>query len=179
MKGQEADEVLARFGEGTALSLRRYRQFIADGIAAGHREDLIGGGLRRSLLGRESGKELTVYDERVLGSGEFVATLFKGDNRRERLAPLARAELLRRVCKVTGVDAEMIIRPGKERAIARARAIFCCLAVRDYDYSGKEAGSVTGLGSAGVSIAVRRGEELMKKDPLLRERIVQRKKRAR
>jgi hypothetical protein len=57
-------------------------------------------------------------------------------------------------------------------AAARARALFCCLAVREYGYTGKEAGMVTGLGSAGVSIAVRRGEELMKKDPEMRERIV-------
>lgn len=60
------------------------------------------------------------------------------------------------------------------RCLARARAIFCCLAVREYGYTGKEAGMVTGLGSAGVSIAVQRGEELMKRNPALRERIVRR-----
>jgi len=50
--------------------------------------------------------------------------------------------------------------------------MFCCLAVREYGYTGKEAGTATGLGSAGVSIAVRRGEELMKREPSIRERIV-------
>jgi hypothetical protein len=33
----------------------------------------------------------------------------------------------------------------------------------------------TGLGSAGVYITVRRGEELMKNDPSLREKIVARR----
>lgn len=171
MEGQDTDEVLARFGKNRARGLRNYRKFMADGIAAGHREDLVGGGLRRSLLGDEEDKELTASDERVLGSGEFVETLIRKENTREKLPPLSLAELLNKVCKVTGVDAAMIARPGKERAMARARAIFCCLAVRDYGYTGKEAGMATGLGSAGVSIAVRRGEELMNEDPSLRKRI--------
>lgn len=142
MEGQDTDKVLARFGKSRARALRGYRQFIADGIAAGHRDDLIGGGLKRSLLGSEENKDLTAYDERVLGSGEFVETLIREDNRREKLPPLSLAELLHKVCEVTGVDAEMIARPGKERALARARAIFCCLAVRDYGYTGKEASTM-------------------------------------
>lgn len=73
----------------------------------------------------------------------------------------------------TGVDAAVIGSPSKERAAARARVLFCCLAVREYGYTGKEAGMVTGLGSAGVSAAVRRGEELMKKAPTIRERIIE------
>jgi hypothetical protein len=171
MEGQEADEVLARFGKSKARSLRGYRQFIADGIAAGRRDDLIGGGLKRSLHGSE--EEFTAYDERILGSGGFVETLTRSDNMHEqKRSPLSLADLLQNVCEITGVDAVAIRRPGKERAIARARAIFCCLAVRDYGYTGKEAGTVTGLGSAGVSIAVRRGEELMKRDPSMRERVV-------
>jgi len=63
----------------------------------------------------------------------------------------------------------------KERALAKARAaraIFCCLAVRNYSYSGKEVGEVAGLGSAGVSIAVRRGDELLKLDSSLHKRII-------
>jgi putative transposase len=172
MEGQETSEVLTRFGKGEARSLRGYRQFIADGISAGRRDDLVGGGLKRSLLGREESKEFAAYDERILGSGEFVETLTRGDNIWEqKRSPRSLADLLHKVCEITGVDANMIRRPGKERAVAKARAIFCCLAVRDYGYTGKEAGTATGLGSAGVSIAVRRGYELMKKDPSILERI--------
>ncbi len=150
-----------------------YRQFIADGIAAGRRDDLIGGGLKRSQVGCPESGEFAVYDERILGSGGFVETLTQcGSMREQKRSPCLLAELLQKVSEVTGVDEEMIRRPGKERAVARARAIFCCLAVRDYGYTGKEAGTATGLGSAGVSIAVRRGEELMKRDPSMREMIV-------
>lgn len=175
MEGQETNEVLARFGKSRAQSLRAYRQFIADGVAAGRRADLIGGGLKRSQLRCEENKEIAAYDERILGSGEFVESLIQGGNLRELArSPLSLVELLQKVCEATEVDAASIQRPGKERALARARAIFCCLAVREYGYTGKEAGTVTGLGSAGVSIAVQRGEELMKRDLALRERIVRR-----
>ena len=173
MEGQERDEVLARFGKNKAHGMRKYRQFVADGIAAGHREDLIGGGLKRSQCGYRENRELAAHDERILGSGGFVETLTRGDNIREqKRSPLSLADLLQNVCEITGVDAVVIGRPGKERTLARARAIFCCLAVRAYGYTGKEVGSVTGLGSAGVSIAVQRGEKVMKKDPSLREMIV-------
>jgi putative transposase len=70
MEGQERDEVPARFGKSKARSLRGYRQFVADGLAAGHREDLIGGGLKRSQSGREEHGEIAAYDERILGSGQ-------------------------------------------------------------------------------------------------------------
>ena len=174
MEGQERDEVLARFGRGKAHAVREYRQFVADGIAAGRREDLIGGGLKRSQVHRQENKEITAYDERILGSGGFVETLTRGGNNiREQKKPvLSLADLLQNVCGMTGVDAQVMRRPGKERTAARARAIFCCLAVREYGYSGKEAGAATGLKSSGVSIAVQRGEKLMKKDPAMREKIM-------
>ena len=54
-EGQETDVVLARFGKSRTRSMQGYRQFIVDGIAAGRRDDLIGGGLKRSLLDRIPG----------------------------------------------------------------------------------------------------------------------------
>lgn len=172
MKGQETDEVLARFGNGHRRSLPGYRQFIADGIAAGRRTKLVGGGLKRSLQGREESREYEAYDERILGSGGFVETLTGvNDKGWPQRRPPSLGELLQRVCDVLEVDAEKVRRISKERALAKARAVFCFLAVHDYGYTGKEAGMTAGLGSAGVSIAVRRGEELIKNDPLMRERL--------
>lgn len=171
MVGQETGEVLARFGNAPTRSLPAYRQFIADGSAAGRRTDLVGGGLRRSLPGREESREYEAYDERILGSGEFVETLVGvPDKGWPKRTPPTLEELLQRVCGVLEVDAERVRRISKERALAKARAVFCFLAVHDYGYTGKEAGMTIGLGSAGASIAVRRGEELIKKDRLLREK---------
>ncbi len=173
MEGQATNEVLERFSNSRVRSVRGYRQFVADGIAAGRREDLVGGGLKRSLLGSLMSREVTAYDERILGSGEFVEMLIDGDNRPEQRGPhLSLDELLRKVCTATGVATDNLLQPGRVRSVARARAILCCLAVREYGYTAKEAGKATGLGSVGASIAVRRGGELLKKEPTLREQVV-------
>jgi hypothetical protein len=172
MEGQETAEVLARFGKNKDRAARLYRQFVADGITAGHRDDLMGGGLKRSQPdGAETG-EIAAFDERILGSGEFVEMLTQGASAGEPRKPrLTLAELLAIVCSVTGVSAEQMQRPGKERAVARAKAIYCCLAVRENGFTGTEAGKVVKIASAGASIAVRRGSELLKSDPELQHKI--------
>jgi len=173
MAGQERDEVLLRFGKDRATALNGYRQFVADGTAAGRREDLVGGGLKRSLIGQEESSERTAYDERILGSGEFVESLTHDDNLSESLkSQLPLAELRQRVCDVTGIKAEKLQRPSKERGVARARALFCYLAIQEFGYHGKVTGLMVNLGPAGVCNAVRRGELLLEADPALREKIV-------
>ena len=173
MEGQETDAVLTRFGTSKTRSLRGYRQFIADGISAGRRNDLVGGGLKRSQPDCVETGEISAFDERILGSGEFVELLTGGANvLMQKNPPLTLEKLIERVSAVTGVSVERIHCPGKERDVARAKALFCCLAVREYGYTGTAAGKAVGISSAGASIAVRRGGELFKCDPVLRERIV-------
>ena len=49
---------------------------MADGVELGKRDELVGGGLKRHLkLTGASGFE--AFDERVLGSGEFVELVLK------------------------------------------------------------------------------------------------------
>ena len=75
---QNRAEILARFGTKKREAVSRYRQFVAEGIALGRREELTGGGLRRSAGGWEGLKELKRAreywrgDERILGDGDFV-----------------------------------------------------------------------------------------------------------
>jgi len=174
LEGQETGEVLAHFGKGRALALRGYRQFVADGVSLGHRDELTGGGLKRSMLGNEDKSEVSAFDERILGSGAFVEMMTQEECRdvRNQQPPLALGELLLLVGVATGVEAEKLKHPGRERDIARARAIFCCLAVHEYGYTAKEAGQAAGLGSAGASIAVKRGRDLLNSDPGLRDRVM-------
>lgn len=49
LDGQAVDEVLVRFGTRPGEARQRYREFIAAGVAAGQRQELVGGGLRRRL----------------------------------------------------------------------------------------------------------------------------------
>ena len=85
---------------------------------------------------------------------------------------MALGELLQSVSAATGVAMEKLQESGKERDVARARAIFCCLAVHECGYTAKEAGKSVGLGSAGASLAVKRGREALRNDQSLRDRVL-------
>jgi len=73
------EEVLLYFGDTLKVARRRYRQFVKQGVDQGKRPEFQGGGLVRSaggnkegLLGRKK-EERELGDERILGSGDFVA----------------------------------------------------------------------------------------------------------
>ena len=75
---QDRETVLAYFGKKRKKGIDGYGAFVEQGIGAGKRPELVGGGLIRSLGGwsqvlslRRVGSKV-FSDERVLGSSEFV-----------------------------------------------------------------------------------------------------------
>ena len=76
-------DVLKHFGKSLKDARRNYHRFVEKGIKHGRREDLQGGGLIRSSGGdtsvlspkRKEDRELS--DERILGSGDFVASVIR------------------------------------------------------------------------------------------------------
>lgn len=72
------DYVLSWFGEKRSIAIKNYRKYMAEGIKDGRRDDLVGGGLLRTLGGwsqvvssrKSNGKILC--DDRILGKDEFV-----------------------------------------------------------------------------------------------------------
>ncbi|MDA3926894.1 MAG: transposase, partial [Kiritimatiellae bacterium] len=70
-----ANWVLSLFSQDKGAARQLYQQFIADGIKQGKRPELVGGGLQRSQLGSPDREIPQYYDERVLGSGDFVQQL--------------------------------------------------------------------------------------------------------
>jgi putative transposase len=79
----DVDYVLAQFGDTKRKSRNEYRRFVGEGVDMGRQPELIGGGLIRSKGGwshvvsaRRNGRK-EEYDERSLGSGEFVNEILK------------------------------------------------------------------------------------------------------
>ena len=166
MESQEVVGILERFGKNKSRARRNYRQFIADGIAAGKRRDLVGGGLRRSQGEKESIDEIECFDERVLGSGAFVESLIgEADLRMKIGKAISIPELIVRICKALELEPEIVIHPSKTRRLAEARGIICYFGVRKLGYMGTELGKELHLGPTGVSIAIRRGERSLKDNP--------------
>jgi len=100
------------------------------------------------------------FDERILGSGDFVDSLRQEETLRPRIhAPVELSELVKHVSEKFQVEAEKVKRPSKTRHLAEARGVVCYLAVRQLGYRGAEVGKELHRGPTGVSIAVRRGEK--------------------
>jgi len=166
LEGQAVDEVLSLFTKGKREARKRYRLFVADGVALGKRDDL-GGGRRvsREMLG-ERGEE--PYDERILGSGEFVEEL---RHRRELESkfprPMEIEEVIEKVCRHFEVDPQELQCNTRAARIVDARSVICYIAVRLIGHSGVEVGRYVNLLRAGVSVAAGRGERMVNEDSAL------------
>ena len=146
---------------------------MADGLEQGQRNDLIGGGMRRSsqLAGsvEEEGEE--VFDQRVLGGGDFVCQILKRAEQEPAVAKVSLAELLQRVARFFNLPAELLRQRKRSRPVTEARSLFCYFAVREMGISGEKVGRMLNISRAAVSFAAGRGEVLVAEDPTLREKI--------
>jgi len=154
IRGGGSFSFLKRNARGTkAVSV-----FIEDGIPQGKREDL--GSRRRltrELLDAKNGEP---FDQRILGSGEFVRELKK---RRELVEKLPRSleikEIIARVCDHLRLDPEELRLNTKASRITNARSVICFLAGRVIGHNGVEVGKQVNLRRAGVSVAADRGRD--------------------
>ena len=161
LPGQVCDEVLLHFDEDRNKAREKYCTFVFDGIALGKRDELVGGGLKRHL--KYSGTNgYEAYDERVLGSGEFVehiwseADLFNA----EAAPPPTLDVIIERAAALFGIEAATLPHGSKQKPDSDARAAICYIAIRKFDYRGIDLSKILGLSKAGVVAAVRRGEKL-------------------
>lgn len=170
LAGQQADEVLSRFGPTETKARRAYRHLVSDGIVPGQRRELLGGGLRRSQT--EKGM-IEPFDERILGSGEFVENIRAEAMEPPTIGPIPTLEeLVSRTAALYGVSSDALLRRTRIAGVAEARSLVCALAVREMGYSGAEVARALHMSRSGVTSAVERGVELLIADPGLREEIV-------
>ena len=132
-KWQDVGKVLAYFGSRKRKALAGYEEYVGEGIKAGKRADLTGGGLVRSLGGwaevmsvRRRG-ERTASDARILGKADFVEEVFSEaeekvkETLRWRKEVLSLEILLGQVAKEEKVEPEEIRRGSRRRPVAKAR----------------------------------------------------------
>ena len=170
--GQNKDEVLLMFDDRKGNARKKYRAFIEDGIRLGKREELVGGGLRRSrkLSGSE---EYEAFDERILGSGNFVEQL-QQETRTSGIAPssVSLEEIIRSIAHIFSIELASLRQGGKRKELSDARGAFCYIAVIKMGVSGASVARMLNVSRSGVSLAVRRGEEIYKMNPELHDIVV-------
>jgi len=167
---QDRQEILLRFSVKKREAVLRYRQFVTDGIALGQREELTGGGLRRSAGGWEGlmelkrSKEYWRGDERILGDGDFVnevlqaaeETLTRGEALKRQGWDLQR--LAAEVCRMLSVDTENLRKKGRANNLSYAKGLICYLGHSRLGIPGKELAMYLNITQPSVSMAIQRGE---------------------
>jgi REP element-mobilizing transposase RayT len=160
---QDTGTVLAYFGKRRERAIEKYKDFVGEGIDAGRRPELVGGGLIRSLGGwsqvlslRRVGSKI-FSDDRILGSSEFVKNIIADaeEKAKETLRLSLKISdlpsLAMEICEGEGVD-EADLRSGlRKREIVKSRRIFCQIAVRKMGYSGAEVARFLGINTSAVN----------------------------
>ncbi|MDA8416702.1 MAG: transposase [Betaproteobacteria bacterium] len=172
LSGQSIDDVLLLFGQKKKVARQAYREFVIDGIKQGKRDDLVGGGLRRSQGARSMG-EYEAYDERILGSGEFVESLWREAESSEiHGSNISLDEMMQRAADTLQVKVELLRQKNRTKELAAVRAAICYLAVRMCNFSGVAVARSLNMTRSGVSVAVKRGGEIISGNPTLRGKLI-------
>ena len=166
---QETDYVLGLFGDTRRAARKAYQGFVAKGLPDGTRPELVGGGLIRSAGGwlavtalRHSGM-LIMGDERILGSGDFVASVLQHAGEQYEKKTLAQRKgigldtLIGKVADHFRLEPARLQAPGRQRLLARARSLICALAVDRLGTSGREVSRRLNLSASAVSKLTQRG----------------------
>ena len=105
---------------------------------------------------RRKGRKVA-YDERVLGSSEFVQGLLSEAEDKEKQSLRLTAKipdlgfLAVRIAKGEGID-EVLLRSGtRKRLVVRARRLYCQIAVGKLGYSGAEVARFLGVTTSCVN----------------------------
>ena len=144
----------------------------SNGVAAGRKPELVGGGLLRSQGGwtalkalRSSG-DYQKGDERILGDGQFVERVLAQTREEKERRYRLRAEgftfdrLVARVSALLDMDEDDVLDSTKRRRNVMARGILCFWATRELGITQSELAGRLKMTQPAISHAVRRGGEL-------------------
>ena len=166
--GLDKDAVLCLFGQKTVAARQAYHQFVSDGLTLGKRPELAGGGLRRSQALSPAADEISDFDDRILGSGEFVSQLREQGLLTESRPPAISLNALQQSLEAWyHLEENGLLRRGRENNTSEARNVFCFCAVKLVRHSGAQVGRFLEIGPPSVSRALRKGEAIIKTDDAL------------
>lgn len=161
LPGQAPVEVLSRFGKTIDNARRNYRRFIEDGVSLGCRDDLVG--LARNKAARQD-EDNRGLDARVLGSNDFAEELLRQTEVELPATRLPLEKIIENVCSALDLTLEDLIYPARSRHIAQARSLICHLAFGG-GHSGVAIANRLRLTGSAVSVAARRGKEVIGRHP--------------
>jgi len=168
---QEVKYVLGYFGETFRVARRAYLSYIKAGLDQGRRDELVGGGLIRSLGGwsevkslRSKGQFHMMSDERILGESDFVDSVLSQANERYERGYELKARgynlhgITKRVAEIYGMEEHEVFSKGRQQRKVKARRLLCFWAVRELGMSLSDLARVLEMSIPGVGYAVDKGK---------------------
>lgn len=160
---QDRDFVLSYFGRKEGTAKKAYREYVREGVAAGRKPELVGGGLVRSLGGwsevktlRKRGERL-LSDERILGSGDFVDRViqesdkalrqqYSGRERRKKIEAVLAEE-----CEKEGIAVKELQAGGRRPNVSQVRKRIAQKLFEDHGIPLAEIARHTGVSTSAIS----------------------------
>ena len=181
LEWQNTDYVLGMFGDTEISARKAYLKFIAKGVSAGRRPELVGGGLVRSVGGwtalkayRNSGLRIK-GDERILGGNDFVVKTLQQANERLEEKTLLKAtgpdleDVIAKIAAYFNVEIEDLKSVSKDRQVSRARRVLCYLAVRKLAIRGADVARALKISPSTVSKSVIKGRKEAKQNKIQKD----------
>jgi REP element-mobilizing transposase RayT len=168
---QDMDTILSYFSPKKKKAILSYEQFVSEGVSFGKRPELVGGGLIRSLGGWSAVLALRkkdireAYDERILGSGDFVLDVFSAaeqktqDTLRLPSPQKSLLELAGEISKKEGITEKELRSGSRLNRISKGRRLFCQAAVLEMRYPGAEVARFLGVTTSAVCRLANSNEE--------------------
>ena len=169
---QDVDEILGRFGRRVVNARRHLTEFMLDRKAAGNEERLFkGGGLIRSAGGLEQLQktpkdERQLYDERILGDGQFVRAMLEKAGDTKQAIGLSESKneaqfiaLRERVCRRLRADPKSLRAGGRTKQVVRARVVVAYIARRYLKFAGIDLARHLGVSPSAISRCLAKGEQ--------------------
>lgn len=170
---QEVNEILSLFGTKKGKALSSYSDFLSDGIELGRREDLTGGGLRRSAGGwvgvqlLKKGKEYWQGDERILGESNFVSEILTASEEKLDLREKLKRDgwcikrLAKEICKNLSVESKDLFEKGRSNKLSHAKAAISYLSNKKLGLSRKAIAEFFNVSGPAISYLIKRGEDVV------------------
>ena len=162
----DVNSVLAEFGSNKKKARAEYRRFVREGINQGKVPELTGGGLIRSqggwsaVLSMRRKKQKEEYDERILGSGDFVQAILKeAEEKQLRQVKTKRsgrtiADIMREECRKGRISVEELRQGNRRRRVCETRLTIARRSREELGLSGAEIARELGVNTSSINRAL-------------------------
>lgn len=171
---QAKDEVLSYFSSNEGEAVKKYEEYVQEGTKT--KVNFEGGGLIRSMGGlveaiaARKDAHRQMYDDRILGDGEFVGEILKKHEADTEKCFTVKTkinslnDLITLVAIKMKIEKEDLRGSQKNIRLAKARSLISYVGQQYLEESGTSIGLALNKNRATMSIAYGRGKELLQQD---------------